>query len=247
MPQVSRLQIHPIKAFDPVRVERATVLASGALECDRRWAFVDARGHFVNGKSRPAVHLIRPEFDLDRLEVTLDGRTYSLERQASDLERWMSARLGEPVVLQQNTEVGFPDDTESPGPTLVSEASLALVAGWFGLALEETRRRFRTNIEIGGTEPLWEDGLYGGHVRVGSVRLMAVNPCARCAVPSRNSRTGEVTPGFQKRFAELREASLPSSASAALFNHYYRFTVNTRLASPAAGAVVCEGDDVSRG
>jgi uncharacterized protein YcbX len=61
-------------------------------------------------------------------------------------------------------------------------------------------------------------------------------------VPSRDAITGEVTPGFQKRFAELRRAQLPDDVSPALFNHYYRFTVNTRIASIEAGKAIRLGD-----
>ena len=32
---------------------------------------------------------------------------------------------------------------------------------WFGLDLRQARGRFRANLEIGDTEPFWEDRLYG--------------------------------------------------------------------------------------
>ena len=80
---------------------------------------------------------------------------------------------------------------------------------------------------------------------MGAVAVQAINPCARCVVPSRDAATGEATPGFQKRFAELREQHFPAAASPALFNHYYRFTVNTRIASSQAGKVIRVGDEVN--
>src|SRR5512139_3694444 len=110
MPSVCRIQIHPVKALDSVDVEEAKLLASGALEFDRRWAFVDSRGQFVNGKNRAAVHAIRAEFNLARFEVALDGRVYSLERQRTEIENWMSDRLNERVELREEPQTGFPDD-----------------------------------------------------------------------------------------------------------------------------------------
>jgi uncharacterized protein YcbX len=65
-------------------------------------------------------------------------------------------------------------------------------------------------------------------------------------VPSRNAVTGEVTDGFQKRFAERRQAQLPVDASTALFDHYYRFTVNTRIAASESGKAIRIGDPCRR-
>lgn len=220
----------------------ARVLPSGALEFDRRWALVDERGRFVNAKNRVEVHSIRAAYDLARLEVTLDGRPFSLTLDGLSIASWFTERLGEPVEWRENAEVGFPDDTDSPGPTFISSASVARVGEWFGLDSEEVRRRFRFNVEVDGVPAFWEDGLYGSRFRVGDVEVDAVNPCQRCVVPSRDSRTGSQDAGFQKRFAELRQAELPPEARRALFTHFYRLTVNTRIAS---GGVIRVGDVVS--
>jgi uncharacterized protein len=244
MPQVIRIQLHPIKGFDPVRVSNATVLASGALSCDRRWALFDARNRPVNGKNHPAIHVVRSQFDLAALEVTIDGRTWSLAHQAELFAAAMSERLGHRLELREDTHQGFPDDTDSPGPTFVAEASLARVAAWFGLSVEQTRRRFRVNIEVGEAEPFWEDRLYGRAFTIGEVIVDAINPCARCIVPSRDAETGEPTPGFQKRFMQMREAERPPTPRPELFDHHYRLTVNTRIASTQAGRILREGDRV---
>ena len=86
MPTVSGIRIYPIKAFDPIDVDEAEVLASGALELDRRWAFVDRQGRFVNGKNRAEVHTIRAEYNLAQREVAFEGRVCSLDRQRSQAE-----------------------------------------------------------------------------------------------------------------------------------------------------------------
>lgn len=245
MPTVNLIRIHPVKGLPPADVTSARVLPSGALECDRRWALLDARGRFVNGKNFPNIHRIGARFDVSGREVTIDGRTYGLHAQGTAIAAAYGDILGEALTWTEDAHVGFPDDLDSPGPTLVSAASVAAVAGWFGLEVEAVRRRFRTNIEIDGVEPFWEDALYGGALGVGAVEVQAINPCARCAVPSRDAATGEATPGFQKRFAELRRANFAGSASPALFDHYYRFTVNTRIAASQAGKVIRVGDEVN--
>jgi uncharacterized protein YcbX len=241
------LCLYPVKGLHGAPVDHARVLPSGALWHDRRWAMLDARGRYVNGKNRVEVHSIRPVYDINRLEVTLDGTTFSLERDGAAIARWVSNRLNEPVEWQENSAAGFPDDTDSPAPTLASTASLNRVGEWFGFAIEEARRRFRANIEVDGAEAFWEDRLYGSKFRVGDIEVEAVNPCQRCAVPSRDSLTGQTDAGFQKRFAELRKAEIPPFAKIAQFNHFYRFAVNTRIDASHAGKTIRIGDPVTFG
>ncbi len=246
MPTVSLLRIHPVKGLPPADVTSARVLPSGALECDRRWALLDARGRFVNGKNFPNIHRIGARFDVSAREVTIDGRTYGLHAQGTAIAAACGDILGEALTWTEDAHVGFPDDLDSPGPTLVSAASVAAVAGWFGLdgrgraaALPCQHRDRRRGRVLGGRV------LRRARWAWAAVEVQAINPCARCAVPSRDAATGEATPGFQKRFAELRRAHFPASASPALFDHYYRFTVNTRIASSQAGKVIRVGDEVN--
>lgn len=245
MSLVTEIRLYPIKGLDGARLHQARVLASGALEFDRRWALVDTRGRFVNGKNRVEVHSIRAEYDFARMAVTLDGRGFSLTQDGDAIAKWFSERLGEAVEWRENPEIGFPDDTDSPGPTFVSAASMARVAAWFGLRVDEARRRFRANVEFDGVEAFWEDRLYGSRFRVGDVEVDAINPCQRCVVPSRDSVTGQQDAGFQKRFAELRAAQMPAFAKTGQFNHYYRFSVNTRIPSSGAGKTIRRGDGVT--
>ena len=245
-PFIARIDLHPIKGFDAVRVDAATVLPSGALAGDRRWAFVDGTGRFVNGKQFPAIHPIRTTVDPAASTAVVDDLHFLLTGDATPLEDWMSGRLGTPVRLREHPTAGFPDDTESPGPTLIATATLETVAGWFDLTLEQTRARFRANLEVGGVPAFWEDAFYGRTCSIGdeSVELILNNPCARCVVPSRDASTGEALVGFQKRFTELRKATLPAGVDPTPFNHFYRLAVNTRLAPTATGGVVRTGDAI---
>lgn len=218
-------------------------MASGALEHDRQFALFDAHGEVVNGKRTPAVHSLHCEFDpLSRsvaLRVRPNGQAsaFHIDRQKDELERWFGDHLGlsAPLHIEEDARGGFPDDREAPGPTVISEATLAAVAGWFaGMTVDEVRSRFRPNLEIGDVPPFWEDQLYAGdgevvEFKIGEARLAGTNPCQRCVVPSRWSQTGEVGPdaAFSKTFSELRRRTLPTWADISRFNHYYRLAVNT--------------------
>ena len=153
---VSHIQIHPIKSLDATTLRQAGILSSGALEFDRTWAMFDANGKFVNGKRHAAVHRLRSVVDLaDRKLSICAGRepmftdpAFSLDGDREQIGRWLSGYFGFPVELRENCGAGFPDDTASPGPTIISVATLMEIARWFSLPFEQVRRRFRTNIEI---------------------------------------------------------------------------------------------------
>jgi uncharacterized protein YcbX len=261
MPTLAGITIYPFKSLDGQAVDRVRVLSSGALEDDRRWALVDDAGQFINGKRTASIHAVRSAFDLEQLRAELEVQreaghevaTFDLREDREELERWFSLRLHQHVRLVENTTEGFPDDTDAPGPTIISTATLETVASWFpGLSVDEVRRRFRANLEIAGVEPFWEDRLYaapGEEVRfwIGEVAFSGVNPCQRCVVPSRDSHSGDVWPQFAKQFAQQREAHLPAWANAARFDHFYRLAVNTRLMSLSASTYIARGDSITIG
>lgn len=260
MLSVATLTVFPIKSLDGVAVPSVRLLPSGAITGDRRFAFVDADGRFINAKRTAAMHRLRAEFEDFFVEdglfsaVTLtspDGvrLRFAGTNWKEDAEPYLSRYFGREVRVVENVETGFPDDLESPGPTLLSTATIATVADWFGLSTEETTRRFRANIVVAATEPFAEDRLFGPAgsapvIQVGAVPLVAVNPCQRCVVPTRDSTTGDVLTGFQKEFAQRREAALPARVSRERFNHYYRLAVNTRPLPGFAGGMIRQGDAV---
>ena len=180
MPTLDRITIYPVKSLDGVEVSRALVLPSGALENDRRWRLVDLEGRVIHAKRTPLLHPIRAEFALDQRLVTLSIDPVAVQAAAlpnGDRLRvlapesfhlvpgsggpceWLSQALGLEVLLEERADGGFPDDRDAAGPTLISTATLAEVARWFGFDLAESRRRFRVNLEIGGCECFWEDAL----------------------------------------------------------------------------------------
>jgi uncharacterized protein YcbX len=188
---------------------------------------------------------------------------------------WLSEALGYGVRLLERVEGGFPDDRDAPGPTLAATATLAEVARWFSFDLDEARRRFRVNLEIGGCEAFWEDAVasparpelepslgelppdlvadpYAGlpppeprPLVIGAARLVAVNVCRRCIVPTRDSRTGRVTEHFRDAFEARRSRSLRPDVDVSAWSHLYRLAVNTIPAGPPA--MIATGDPVAGG
>ncbi len=256
IPEVSRLFIHPIKSLDKVGIENITVLRSGALKRDREFAIFDKSGHFVNGKRNARIHAIRSEFDLETNIVSLwvqgtdHANVFHVEKEREALECWLGEFFDFPVEVKQNLNTGFPDDTVSPGPTIISTATLEAIASWYpGLDVEEVRLRFRSNIEISGVPAFWEDRLFTEaegtvNFQIGDVQFMGINPCQRCVVVTRDSKTGEAYPNFQKTFVAQRRTTLPEWAERSRFNHFYRLAINTRLPITEEGKMICIGDEL---
>jgi uncharacterized protein len=254
MPAISRITLFPIKSLDGCDVPAATVLPSGGLQHDRRWAIVDAEGVMVNAKRRPTLHRIRAEFgaDIESVELSAQGQrqVFRLPDEAKEIAHWLHLAFGVECRIVEDRTGGFPDDDAAPGPTIVSTASLAAVASWFpGISEDEARRRFRANLELDAPAPFWEDqlGADGSHrprFAVGPVVFTGATICQRCPVPTRDSHTGEVWPGFARQFADQRSAELPEWAPASQFDHFYRLAINTVLESIDAGATIRVGDEL---
>jgi uncharacterized protein len=254
---LARIFVYPFKSLEPVSLERVKFLKSGALEGDRTFALLDGQGKFINGKRTPRVHALRSSYDpftgMVQLGRAVTGLTTSLhiDREKKSIEEWLGEFFAMPVTLARNGDVGFPDDLDCPGPTILSTSSLEEVARWFPtLSVEQMRIRFRTNLEIGDVPPFWEDHLYsikGSRVRfqIGQCIIEGNNPCQRCAVPPRDPFTGEALPDFTKVFAEQRQKTLPSWAEQSRFNHYYRLATNTIVPEDQAGRMICVGDEIS--
>lgn len=256
VPYVSRLFVYPLKSFDRVELKQVRILPSGALKCDREFALFDQSGHFVNGKRNAKIHQLRSTVNLETHTLTLwvhesdETATFSLKKELDALANWLSHYFGFPVAIKQNLDMGFPDDTVSPGPTIVSTATLEAIASWYAeLDIEDIRLRFRTNIEISGVPPFWEDQLFkeaGKAVdfQIGEIQFRGINPCQRCVVVTRDPETGNAYPDFQKMFVTQRKAALPEWAERSRFNHFYRLAINTQLPMTEAGKTIHIGDEL---
>ena len=255
-PYVSELFIYPIKSLDRLQCDRVTLLESGALQCDRTFAIFDQAGNFVNGKRNSKIHSLRSQFQLEtntlslQIQGTSNTEAFNLVREPEALNNWLGNYFGFPVEIKQNLEMGFPDDTVSPGATIVSTATLKVIASWYPkISVEDIRLRFRANIEISGVPAFWEDRLFAAtdetvNFQIGDVLFIGVNPCQRCVVVTRDPITGEAYPKFQKTFITKRQETLPEWTKRSQFNHFFRLAVNTRLSASEAGKVIQVGDQV---
>lgn len=250
MSVLARITIYPLKSFDGMNVDEATVLPSGALLHDRRFALVDASGKFVNAKRIASVHQLSIKLDPIQRTVAVkhkdrpdgekrarepgDTGIWHIDQDRSELQSWLSDYFSADITILENPDGGFPDDSVATGPTIVSELTWEEVSKWFvGMQVEEIRERFRANLEVAGVPPFWEDQLYrddskSDAFRIGNAQFVGVNPCRRCVVPSRHPRTGEVYSEFPLQFGDMRERTLPAWAPRTFFDHFYRLTTNTR-------------------
>jgi uncharacterized protein len=252
--QLARISVFPLKSLDGFDVPEIRVLPSGALAGDRQFRLVDTEGKVMNAKRTHLLHPLRATFGhVDPTVTLLDSTTgeqitLSLEEDRPEIAAWFSRRLGCELTLEEDTTVGFADDHEAPGPSVISIGTLREIASWFhGLTEEEARRRLRTNLEIDAEEPFWEDRLIttpGHKFAIGDVTFSAERICQRCIVPARDALTGELYHRFQKEFTERRRATLPPWSPARLFNHHYRVAINTRLVDRGNSGYLALGDKV---
>jgi uncharacterized protein len=248
MPSLGQIRIYPIKSLDGIPLQTIQMTSGGSLVGDREYALVDGQDRFFNAKRTPEIQKLRAQFHWPERLIELAGQYFHLEGDRPRLEAWFSDHFGLALRLIRNTQTGFPDDTEANGPTVISQATLQTVAHWFEISLEESRQRFRCNLEVTGAEPFWEDHLTQNvPFQIGAVQLLGVNPCKRCVVPTREPLTAQATPQFQRQFSEARARTLPPDISDERFRMLYRLSLNTILPNSQAGQVLHCGDSVTLG
>lgn len=253
--RLTGIRIFPIKSLPGVLLEESAFCPNGALQSDRRWALVDQDNVFVNAKRTARIHHLQAEFAPDLATVNLStlsqpAETLAVRGDRSKLEQYLSDFFGFSIRVVEHPGGGFPDDTEAPGPTLITTATLEAVARWFPtLSVDNVRQRFRANLEFDAAEAFWEDRLYGPagstvKFRIRDATLAGTNPCQRCVVPTRDPATGEIYPRFTPEFARHRELSLPAWAEVSRFNHFYRLAVNSRGIDCPPHARIRLGDEL---
>lgn len=254
--RVEKLFLYPIKSLDGVEVASATLSDGGSLLHDREFAIVGEDGNFVIGKSTPLVHRLRPhiDFETETLSIRTEDdplwHTFHLDAERTALNWWLSDYFKFKVKLHRNLNGRFLDIPDISGITVLSTASLGSIADWFPpMQLEETRKRFRANLELGGVPAFWEDCLFAEEgtaieFRVGETVLLGISPRARCVVPTRHPETGEPTPTLPKQFAKRRKENLPAGSQLEEYGHFYYLTVNCFIPETEFGKTVRVGDAV---
>ena len=247
---ISALWVYPIKSLDGVQRERALIRPKAGLEHDREFAIADENGRLVTAKRNVNLHHIEAAFSASYQTVSLKNRGDGLEPETFDLhignallDDWLSDFLGQQVRLVQDAELGFPDEAYYSGPTIISDESLQAVSQWFlGWGPGEAIRRFRANIVLSTPTAFFEDKLLPDTespvpFELGDAKLIALAPCIRCAVPTRDSRSGEVVRNFQRTFTFQRGVSLPKFVRESQFDTMYSLSVLTRFAGGETSAL----------
>jgi len=251
---IHKLTAYPIKSFDGVDVEEVTILPSGGIQHDRRFAFIDINDNYVNGKNCPQIHRFETHFINTWHNIVLidkhdDRREYfDLQTDQQPLLKWIQQI--EPTIhdIEESTNCGITDDRDAPGPTIISTATLETVASWFDdITVDSVRRRLRCNIEIDGVPAFWEDRfLNGTHIlRIGKVQFLGTTSSQRCIVPTRDPDSGEPTADFSNTVRKLREHTLPAWSDRSHFDHFFRLATNTVLATDCHGGTIKIGDLVT--
>ncbi|HMK04382.1 MAG TPA: MOSC N-terminal beta barrel domain-containing protein [Ferruginibacter sp.] len=255
-PIVTRITIYPVKSLDGISLQKAQVGKGGCLLHDREYAILDSNGKFINGKANALVHSLRSEVDVEQEIISLRHGSatawnkFHLQKDIVAIDKWLSEFFDQPARLSKNTEGRYMDIPVIAGLTIVSTASLEAVAAWFSdMDLEETRKRFRSTIEISAVPAFWEDRLFAEQgtaieFRIGDTIIQGRSPRARCIVPTRHPETGDVIHGFPKTFAKHRAKSLPGWSTLEDYGHSYYLTVNCSVAPTEYGKWIATGDEL---
>ncbi|MCB1304846.1 MAG: MOSC N-terminal beta barrel domain-containing protein [Leptospiraceae bacterium] len=178
--------------------------------------------------------------------------TFHFKDDRASLERYLSIFFGESITLREDTAGGQMDLPLMRSATLVSSASLESLAPDLGVtAPDDLRQRFRFNLEVEGWTAFAEESLIGQsrgtRIQVGDVEMVAVVPCKRCSVPSRDLETGRIDPNFVKSMVESRKLSLPPDSPIPEFGSLYYLTIGLFIPASETGKSIRCGDPIRAG
>jgi uncharacterized protein YcbX len=202
---ISTLRSSPVKGFP--QAERASLrFDPEGLRDDRRFVIVDETGRVLYGADLPEFMGAGADWDGTSLTMSFaDGERVAAAVETGEAiaarasaNRPVPGRLvGGPFARALSERAGrslrlalVPVGVGAPGPvTIISEATLARLAGQLGVASLDPRR-FKMSVEIAGCEPHAEDTWSGGRVRVGEAVLAVGGPVPRCVLTTRHPDTG---------------------------------------------------------
>lgn len=232
MYRLKSIHIYPLKSGRGIDVDSAELDRFGPRG-DRRWMLVDQAGRFVSQRevaamtslsAEPLAAGLRLAAGGDAIEVALpsDDKLLFVDiwedrvpaRDAgAEVADWLETLFGRPLRLvymgdecqrlvdgryaNQGETVSFADGF----PLLLISAS-ALDELNSRLSQRVSLDRFRPNLIVEGCEPHAEDGWR--RIRIGDIEFDVAKPCARCAVPSLDQRSGEKHPEILRALASYR-------------------------------------------
>jgi uncharacterized protein YcbX len=232
-PTLARIFVYPVKSAAGIEIDAAELDAFG-IRHDRRFMLIDADGGFMTQRAHSRMALIRIALEADHLVLSAEGRQplhvplvpdgpacvvrvwnddVSAVRVDSADTRWLEDVLGTPCTL-----VHMPDSTlrqidrvyGRPGERVAFTDGFPLLLLTTGSMNELNRRldralsvrRFRPNLLIEHDTPHVEDTWL--RVRVATVDLRIVKPCARCAITTVDPDTGGTGREPLRTLAEYR-------------------------------------------
>ena len=255
-PVLSRITIYPVKSLDGIALDKAMITEGGCLLHDREYAISDEEGNFIIGKTNPLVHSLRSTVDFENETISFRQQhettwnQFHLQKEKSAIQSYLTDYFRVRTLLHQNKNGRFMDIPDISGVTILSTSSLKSISEWYNnMNLDETRKRFRTTLEIEGVPAFWEDHLFskegrGIEFKIGEVTMFGMSPRARCVVPTSNPETGEVIHAFPKTFARHRAASLPEWSALKEYGHHYYLTVNCYIPATEIGKWIEVGNGV---
>lgn len=210
MPSVLRINVTPVKSMALSHPDQVDLGDVGVAE-DRLFFLVDDEGRKFAADRYGPLQTIRPVYDPDLEHLSLvfpdgsvaegDAAVFG-EGLIVDFYRrpvrahvvtgpWteaLSAFAGVPLRLARCDQPGEGIDVYHL--TVVSNASVAALAGQGGRAGDIDPARFRMTFELDGCEPHEEDTWAGRRVRVGKALLRVHGQVPRCVVTTQDPSSG---------------------------------------------------------
>ncbi|CAM4140498.1 MOSC domain-containing protein [Nocardiopsis rhodophaea] len=257
MAVVRELRVFPLKSMGGISLTSAEVCATGLVH-DREFMLIRPDRRHISQREAPKLALLRPDYDGAKLtvhaphaalplihvpvdgpvtEVTVHGRPCRGIDQGDAPAAWFSDALGRPCrlvrftgerrTLRNDGSLRFADGYPL---SILSRESLDDLNTRVGSPLPMDR--FRPNIVLEGLGAYGEDTV--STLRIGTVEIDLVRPCARCVIINIDQDSARKAPDPLRALAAYRTQAFDGSPEI-MFG---------RLGVPRAPGVITVGDAV---
>ena len=232
MYRLKSIHFYPLKSGRGINLDSVELDRFGPRG-DRRWMLVDPGGRFVSQREYAAMARLAALPQDNGLRLVMEDEQIQVPTPAGgplwevdiwddrvpardagqDAADWLERMFGRPLRLvymgddcerrvdsryaRRGETVSFADGF----PLLLISAS-ALDDLNSRLTQPVSLDRFRPNLVVEGCEPHAEDRWH--RLRIGELEFDVAKPCARCAVPSLDQRSGEKHPEILRALASYR-------------------------------------------